>query len=453
MGPRYNGPCDEVPDEWKACESACAETACVDYWWEIFNDPCLNQLEWQAITNSPNLYVAAERVIEARALAGVSRADLFPDVDFNPSYSDTGQLFKLYLPSGFPLLQGNKGIYRVVQMQYALPLNLSYELDLWGKVRGQYESAWMTAQAQEEAYHTALLSLTTDLASAYFQLRTFDSLIELLNRTLDLRARELKLTNDQYEKGLTGLLDVSTAQAALANIESELLDLIRQRQLQENTIALLAGEPASYLCIEALSLCGLPPEVPASLPSDVLTQRPDIAQAERMMASQHRLIGVAYASFFPSIELTGTLGFLSPTFHDFLSWESRLWSMGGSLLEPIFDGGRRCANLEATCARFRQASGEYQQQVLVAFKEVEDALSNLDMQYKQSVSVAKYVDAASRAAHISRERYNKGLTNYMTVIENDSTEIDAQRTQVQLLGVRYLSTIQLIKAIGGRWSD
>lgn len=452
LGPCYLGPGDDVPDCWKGCEPGCEEVACTDYWWEVFNDPCLNALECQAIENSPNVYVAYERVIETRAMAGASRADLYPELDLAPSYSDTGMLFKIFVPGNFPVLQGNKAIFRIVQFQYILPFNLSYELDLWGKIRGQYESACMTVKAQEEAYHTTLLSLTTDLASSYFQLRALDTQIDLLERTIELRKKELELTQSRFDKGLTGYLDVTSAEGAVTNYEAQYFDTVRQRRLQENTIAVLIGESASDFCLPPNPLEGCPPPIPVGLPSEVLLQRPDIAQAERTMAAQHRLIGVAYASFFPSLDLTGTLGYLSPTFEDFLKWDSRLWSMGANAAQPLFDAGKRCSNLEATWARFREASGTYQQQVLVAFREVEDALNNLQMQSEQAGSLDAYVRASSRAAGISRSRYEKGLGNYLLVIENDSAEYDARRSQAQLLGVQYLSTVQLIKALGGCWS-
>ncbi len=454
LGPRYNPPCDCVTDDWKGPNSCCEEAPCLDYWWEVFEDEPLNALVWQAIENNPNLYVALERVVEARANAGISRADLYPELDTKPSYSDTGMLFKIYVPTGFfPGLTPSNEVFRIVQFQYLLPLNLSYEVDLWGKLRGRYESACMSAEAEQQAYHTTLLTLTTELASNYFQLRALDIQLQLLEESTSLRREGLEISQAQFEKGLKTYTDVTTATSALASMEATLYDTMRQRQIQENSIALLLGFSASEFCLEPLPLDGPPPSIPVGIPSEVLLQRPDIAQAERNMAAQHRLIGVAYASFFPSLQLTGTLGYSSPDLQDFLSWDSRLWGMGANAVEPLFDAGRRCANLEVTKARFREACGAYQQQVLVAMQEVEDALNNVALQLQQAKSLDMGADAAARAAYISRSQYEKGLGTLVGVVDSTTSALDIRLSQAQLLGVRYLSTVQLIKALGGSWNQ
>lgn len=449
LGPQYTPPEVSVPEQWKGETVEC--TPCVDYWWEVFEDETLSELIWCALENSPNLYAALEKVVEARALAGVSGADLYPQLTLNPAYSTTGELFKLFLPGTIPNGFNFPSVFRIHQMVYNLPLNLSYQLDLWGKLHSQYDAAFFTAEAQEEAFHTAQLTLTTDLASDYFLMRSLDAQIEVLEGTLASQRKGLELATDRYEKGLAIYSDVSNATYALYNSEATYQDLVRQRALQENAIAVLVGELASEFCLENNPLQYPPPPVPAGLPADILLQRPDLAELERRMAAENALIGAAYASYFPSIQLTGTLGWFSPDAHDFMSWISRFWSMGANAAETVFDGGRLNDNLLAACARFGQAEGNYQQGVVQALREVEDALNNLEMEAKQSISLETASEAATKTAQLSTSRYQNGLVNYLEVVQNEQTDLDARRTLAALLGVRYLSTVQLIKALGGSW--
>lgn len=455
VGPEYVPPAVEVPDQWKAVTTTTPqEVYTLDYWWEIFNDETLNQLEQDAIANNPNLYVAVERVIEARAMAGARKAELFPQVTLNPSYNDSASLYQFFLPPGIvlPASTTAPSVFRIHQFQYVLPVNMSYEVDLWGKIRDQYESAVMSAQAQEEAYFTTLLSLTTDLASSYYQLRSLDLQVELFQATKRELQAGYDLTKSRYDKGLVNLLDVTQAQLQLSNVDAELIDTVRQRNLQVDQIAVLLGVPPATISIANRPLQGNPPEIPAGVPLTVLMQRPDIAEAERNMAAENALVGAAYASFLPSLTLTTTLGFSSPTLHDFMSWISRLWSFGGSADQTIFDGGLKKANLQIAWARFHEASGTYQQQVLVAFKEVEDALNNLDLEAQQAASLTQSVQAATTAVSLSINRYKSGLVPYLQVVDSQRSALEAQRTLATLQGLRYLSTVQLIKALGGNWS-
>lgn len=453
LGPAYQLACVETPEEWKAAVASPTAASCVDNWWEIFEDDLLDSLEQQALENNPNLSVALEHVFEARAIAGVSRADLFPQLNLNPAYSDTGTLFKLYgIPPGLSnFIPGFLQILRVHEFQYFLPVNLSYEVDLWGKYRGLYDSAVFNSEAVVEAYRTSLLTVTSDLASHYFNMRSADAQIEILQRTRELNQNFVKLTRDRFTKGLVSNLDVASAELQLSNTEAEYYDVVRQRNLFENAIAALVGMPASDLRIEAQPLLQTPPIIPVGIPSTILEQRPDIAEAERKMASEHAQIGVAYASFFPSLSLTGSLGYNSPDLHQFLSWKSRYWEMGATSSQFLFDANRRCSNLEIAWARFREAEGSYQQVVLTAFQEVEDALTNIEFQEKQMASLGRSVQAANLTRTLSTNRYKSGLVNYLDVITSDQNELVARRNYQNILGQRYQSTIQLIKALGGSW--
>lgn len=452
VGPHYHPPCTDAPDEWKHETSQKPLPDDICFWWEIFHDPLLNSLEQQAIENNPDLFVALERVLEAWAVAGISRADLFPQLTLAPNYSDMGTLFKLSLPGNDPTLPPIiKDPFRVVLQQYNLPLNMIYELDIWGKYQSRYESAFRNTQAKIEAYHTSLLTLTSNLASSYFTLRFLDTTSNILKETIATRKKNYDLAKNRFDKGLINYSDVASAALELSNTEASYFDSLRQRGIQENIIATLLGTPAPSFCLEYMPLSDLPPEIPAGIPASILKQRPDIAQAERNMASRHALIGAAYASFFPSIELTGTLGFSSPDFKQFLTWKSRLWAMGVNIAQTVFDGGRKCSELEEAWARFEQANGEYQHSVLAAFEEVENALTNLEYQQYQLDSLSRSVNDATTLTRLSNTRYQKGLISYIEVVTNERSELTAKQNYVNILSQRYLSTIELIKALGGSW--
>lgn len=462
VGPKYYPPAPQVPLEWKneTSEQPSEPVPKFGYWWEIFQDCELNELELLAIEHNPNLFVALARIEEAWAMAGVNKADFFPQFNLNPSYLNTGQLFKIFLPgdlaknpifSTFDTALGQP--FRIHQFFYTFPVNMSYEIDLWGKYRSQYESAVYNAQAQIEDYHTILLSLTTDVANSYFQLRTLDTLIEILQQTIEVRRKGLELAQNRYSKGLINYSDVASASLEVSNTEAELDDTIRQRGLQENVLAVLIGGYASDFKFPESPLVVEPPMLPAGIPSTILQRRPDIAEAERLMAAQNAKVKAAYANMFPSLELTGTLGFSSPDFKQFFKWISRLWAIGANSAETVFDGGRKDSYLEIELARFAQASGSYQQQVLLAFREVEDALNNLEYQKKQSDSLQRAVADATKLTGISMTRYKQGVANYTTVVVNERSELDAKRGYTSVLGLRYQSTIQLIKALGGGWDS
>ncbi|MBA3957164.1 MAG: efflux transporter outer membrane subunit [Parachlamydiaceae bacterium] len=456
VGPQYHPPCVEAPQQWKNDNTAEAiqhPLPPISFWWEVFQDDVLNDLEVQAIMANPDLFIAMARVEEAWAVAGIRRADLFPKLNLNPSYSSTGILYKAFIPPGLPFGNQVPDTFRIHQMQYNLPLNMIYEVDLWGKYRSQYESAFDNAQAQEEAYQTVLLTLTSNLASSYYHVRFLDAVTQLLLDTIHARRNAYNILKTRYDKGLINFGDVANAALELTNTESEYYEVMRQRGLQENIIATLIGVPASDFEICYAPFLEIPPAIPAGIPSRVLQRRPDIAQAEREMASEHAQVNVAHASFYPDLELTGTLGFSSPVLKDFLTWKSRLWSIGANVAQTVFDAGRKTSDLEAAWARFDQASGTYQKQVLVAFQEVEDALNDLEFKAKQSESLKASVSSATQATQIASNRYKQGLVSYIDVVYNERSQIDVQRNYVGVLRERYQATIRLIKALGGCWDQ
>jgi len=452
VGPAYEPPCFSAPEEWKGTDEQ-IEAPVIENWWDVFDDTILDDLEKTALVNSPNLYIALQRVLEGRALIGFARSDLFPQVNLQPSYSDSAYLFKILGLSTLPLPIETRinPILRVHQMQYTLPFNLSYELDLWGKIRSEVDAATAGTQAEIENYHNTLLTLTTDIATDYFLLRSLDAEIDFLKKTVEVQKNSYQLTLSRHEKGLVNYLDVTESLATLAQTEANLDETIRQRGVQENAIAALLGLHATCFTIEHNPLVSLPPQVPAGLPCAVLLRRPDIAKLEREAAADHALINVVYATFFPSFTLTGTLGFLSPDFRDFLSWKSRLWAMGANVSQTIFDAGKRCSALELAYANFRAASANYQQGVITALQEVEDALNNLQWQNKQVANLEVAANASEKAVTLSEHRYKAGLVNYLEVDTNQRNALQAESAYINALGQYYLSTVSLIKAIGGGW--
>lgn len=453
LGPDYSAPYVQTPELWKSPDEAIPPPD-VEFWWEVFENEELNCLEKYALDNNPSLFTALERVIAARALAGVSRADLFPQLNLNPSYNNTMYLTKFQIPAQDVLgTTAGSQVFRIHQLTYMLPLDLSYQLDLWGTFLGQYKSAVFTAQAQAEAYRVAILTLTSDLATAYFQLRSLDAQVDLLETTIRVRKDAYEVNKARWDGGLVNFTDVSRAALEYTNAKAQYDDARRLRNIQENQIATLMGIPASLFDLPHVALKEPPPEVPAGLPSMVLLRRPDIAQAEREMASQHALIGVAYAAFLPQITLTGTLGFQSPDLKNFLSWKSRLWAIGVGIAQSVFDGGRNLSNLDATWAQYRETVGNYQNQVLIAFQEVENSLSDIEWQASQYQNLQQSVESAKITTVLSTDRYNKGLVNYLDVVDSERAELEVEIQAINVLGLRYLSTIQLIKAIGGGWGN
>lgn len=449
VGPSYDPPCVETPEQWKGPHQEVVLSVDPARWWDLFNDPTLDCLERQAEASNPDLVTIAFRIEEAKANAAIVRSDLFPQLGLNPGFTNTGTLFKLFLPPGAPPSFTSVDKYRIHQQVFAFPLNLNYELDLFGKNQSRYDSAFYAEQAQEDSYFAALLNLQTSLAGAYFNLRSLDASIDLLKRTIVLREQDVHLSERRYQLGLVSALDVENYRQILIQSQIDLVDNERLRSLQENQIALFVGIPASIFALPFNPLRESPPPIPAGIPSEVLLKRPDLAQAERNMASQHALINAAYASYFPSFSLTGGIGFISPDFKSFMDNFSRYWNLGVQANQTVFDGGRIPSNVDLSWARFFQASSEYQSLVLKAFKEVEDHLTELDAESKQVKNVEALLETTRKAAKLSKQRYEGGLTNNFEYVTNERTVLNAELQLSTLQSLQYNSTVNLIRSMGG----
>lgn len=444
VGPEYRAPDVTVPMAWKngPIEEAGAD-CCVEHWWEIFNDSQLSQLEEQALSNNRNLYIAWERIQEARALIGIAKANLYPQVNISPAYTNTEMLIETYSPP--------KSIFRAHEFYYFLPTLLSYEVDLWGAIKDGYVSAIYGWQAQINAYEAAMLSLTSNLATVYFQLRAADTQIDLLLGTLKARQKALEINTSRYEEHITYYASVTLAAEEVEQVSTQYYEMVRQRAVLENQMAVLIGMPASCFCFPYSPLEGLPAAVPSGIPSDVMLRRPDIAEAERRMRSQNALVKRAYAQFFPSLTLTVAGGFESPILKDFLRWIGRYWQLGASGNQMVFDGYLTESQLKRQIAIFKEMCGEYQQRALIAFEEVESALSSIEYYAKQFDSTASAVQWSQKTYQLFLDRYISGLTTYINVVDAERDLLAAQMALNSLRGYRYTTTIQLIKALGGGW--
>lgn len=444
-------------------------------WWEIFEDPVLNELEEHALTSSYTLWAALTKVIEARAQARINFAPLLPGINFTPSFTRTGSLFQnplagigtgLGSPAGLLSSSGGNaagavgnqttselsaGDFRFVQTQYLVPLTLNYEIDLWGQLNNAYYASLIRAQAASQAYLSVLLSLTADVASTYFQMRSFDTQQQVIQNNIRVRQDALNISQARFDAGLVTYLDVSRAKVEVAKAYADSADIYRLRGLQEDILATLVGVPAPVFAIAYHPLHIAPPVVPTGLPSELLCRRPDISEAERNLAASYRDIGVAYANFYPSLNLNAAYGFESPFTHQLFSWRSRFWDIGLNLFQTVFDAGRNQANFDYYRARWTESMANYQQKVLTAFQEVQDALVNLQGFAHRGVDIKAAVDAARITLELANMRYTRGLINYLDVVDAERQLLETEQTLASILGNRYISTVMLIKALGGGW--
>ena len=444
----YVPPVFIAPEEWKEphIESGCPLR---DAWWEMFNDPVLNDLEEQALEANQQLLTAFYRVLETRDLAQSAAGRLWPKVVLNPSYSNSIQLAEI---GPVPQFLTTPIFYREHLQQYNVPLTLQYEVDLWHKLWYNEEAALSTAEASTEAWKAVYLSLTASVASQYFQIRTLDGEYDYLSKTLISRKGSLDILTERFDAGLINEEDVARAQVEWANAKAEIANTLRQRENFVNTLAVLLGVPASTFCLELNPLAGTPPAVPAGLPSTMLKSRPDIAEAERRVSARFADIGFFRADLFPSISLTAALGFASPDFGKLFEWISRLWSLGANVSQTVFDAGINVSNLEAAKARHGQAVAEYYQKVLVAFQEVESALNSKRLRREQLEALDASVASGNRLMFLSSDRYEHGLTTYLDVVDAERSLLETQRVAIQVRGLEFEATIDLIKALGGSFS-
>jgi multidrug efflux system outer membrane protein len=450
VGPDYKKPEIKTPasfkekltvtGKWKIAEPR--DSLDKGRWWEIFGDKTLNQLVIKAEKQNPQLQAAAARLEQARALSRLPKTEWVPNVQPSPSY----RRFQDSTQSPMAFITAPVNMWRV-------PFDLSYEIDLWGRVRRGFESARADAQAAAAAQKTALLSLQSDIVQTYIMIRALEEELALLDRTIQLRKEALSLISSRVQAGATNSLAQAQAETELASTQAEAFGLRRRLSEFEHALAILVGEfPANFNLSKGSFNAIKAVRVPPGLPSELLERRPDVAQAERAMAAKSAQIGVAKAAFFPEVRLTGSVGFESEDIANLLTWSSRTWSWGPSITFPIFKYGRNQSNLERARAAYEEAVANYRSQILVAFKEVEDALSGLRYLYAQEQAQSEAAAAAKRAAELARNRYTLGQTSYLEVVDAERTALLSERALLQIKGAHKLASVQLIKALGGSWT-
>lgn len=412
-------------------------------WWEGYNDPCLNELMQQAIESNYDLAIAAERVLQARALAGISCSRLFPQLHLDPSISRESARAIL---DDFGL--GDKTV-RIEQRQYSFPFDLSYEVDLWGKYRNLCGAARKRFFASEYNRLAVYLTMTAETASLYFYLRTLDEEIHYLKQAVAVRTDYRDINVERLKRGIDSEIDVTRANLDLNLAESELEDALRLRGIAENGLALLLGYPACSFSLPSgpfpqCNLCPAP-----DLPSTLIARRPDIQEKIQQSLAALDEIGAARADFFPQFTLTGSTGLISPYFTDWFSWSSRFYSAIVSATQVLFDGGRLYSNLELKNAEYRERLLSYHKQVTLAFKEVEDALNDMYYRRRQTTAQEQAVLYAQDTSHLARQQYDCGLINYLLVADAEKTQLNTRRNFIRLQGSLFQSSVLLAKALGG----
>ena len=419
-------------------------------WYAVFHDPKLNELEAEAQASNQTLRAAVAKVSEARAVARQAEANFFPTLDFE----GTGSRQRTSPNNGQIEAQSNgQGRPYTFNSATVVPFDLSYEVDLWGKIRRAFEASGDQAQASLADYENVLLTLKADVATNYFAVRTADSQIDVQRRTIKSFQDALNLTNSRFQGGISTQLDVEQAQATLSAAQAQLATLKQNRAQFEHAVAVLVGKPPESFSLHYHPLDTPLPAIPAGLPSDLLERRPDVAAAERRVAAQNAQIGVAISAWFPSVHLTGQTGFDSGDLGLLFNWESRIWSYGPNIQFPIFEGGQINANIKQQIASYEENVAYYRQSVLVAFQDVEDSLSALRYLSQQAKAENQAFDSYKKALDLTNARYTTGLVSYFDVIQAQGLALDAEQLTVQIEGNRIGTTVRLIKALGGGWAD
>jgi multidrug efflux system outer membrane protein len=411
-------------------------------WWTIFNDGELNQLEAEANAANQQLKAATARFAQAREEMNIARSGLFPHLSVDPEYSRARN------SANHP--GGVRGPGASVS-EYRIPFDLSYEVDLWGRVRRDIEAGRAEQQASAADLENIRLSIQAEVAGNYFTLRALDSEIALLKTNIEVFRKSLGLTRNRQAGGIATDLDVSQAETVLKNAEAELPAAVLQRQKIQHALALLTGKIASGFTMADRSLDLAAPEIPPGVPSELLERRPDISAAERRMAAANARIGVAKAAFFPTIRLDGLAGLESISAGNLFSGSSRVWAVGPSVHLPIFEGGRLRADLRRTESAYEESIANYRQDVLSAFSEVEDNLSGQRLLAAQLDAKREALDAARRTLRIAENRYKAGLVTYLEVATAQNEALTRERDVARLSGERLVTTVALIKSLGGGW--
>jgi outer membrane protein, multidrug efflux system len=422
-------------------------------WWELFGDPELNRLETLAVTNNQQLAAAYANIQQARALVKVAGADFFPQLSANPSYSRQ----RISANQSRGAASSSHGATFNV---FNVPGDASWELDLWGRVRREVESARARMTASLDDHESSKLAIQAEVAIDYFTLRSLDAQDKVLQETVIAYRRSLELTQNRRKGGIATDLDVSQAETQLASTEAQIPAVQLQRASILHALAVLCGQAAPTFEVsvtqEALAAArrafDAGPGIPVSVPSELLEHRPDIATSERLMAAANADVGLAYAAFYPRVMLNASGGFLSVDASTLFNWESRAWSFGPSVSLPLFTGGRNRAQLAAARAAYDATVANYRQTVLSAFQDVEDQLAAQRLLAKQYEKESAALKSSRRTVEISLTKYKGGVITYLEVAIAQSSSLAHEQTVIQLSAQRLSAAVSLVKALGAGWT-
>lgn len=443
--PHYTPQYVDLPEEWRF-DSDESSTLCNARWWEQFNDPVLDELIWRALSNNQDLKIAISRVFEYYALLGVADSALYPAINGNvtPSRNRASSVTPLGLPAA-----ANKPFNN-----YQAYLNLSWELDFWGRVRSASEAAYADLLGQVEARRAVVLTVVSSVANAYINLRGLDGQLEVARRTLQSRKDSLKLAKDRFQLGETSELEVVQAEAELEIAAIRELEFELAIPQQENLISVLLGEnPHEILRGSFLEEFNYPPVIPAGIPADLLTRRPDIVEAEEQLIALNARITQARALFFPQMTLTGNYGSQSAALSHFLTSPAQIWQYGLNAVQMIFDAGKVSYQVQAVQEARDQALFNYRQVILTAFREVNDALVQCQMNQKLLKEHETQVRVLQRYVDLARWRYLEGEVDYLNVLDAERSLFNSQLDLIQSQANNYNAVVALYSALGGGWVD
>jgi NodT family efflux transporter outer membrane factor (OMF) lipoprotein len=417
-------------------------------WWTVFGDDTLNTLELRALRDNPGVLASAQRLLQAQAQLGVTRAGQAPNVSVGASAANsrTSAETPTGIAFGHRAISGN---------EYSYGASMSWELDLWGRVRRVVEAADAQALAAQYDRDGVLLMLSSQVATAYWQLRGLDTELAILRDALATRTEAQQLVEARFNAGLTNELDVSRARVERANAEADLHDVQRQRNLVEHGLSVLVGVSPSVPLLAAAPSARMPqpPALPVGLPASVLGQRPDLAASVAGLRAANAQVGVAEGAFYPSVSLTGRFGFASESLGNLAKADARQFSVGPLALSlPVFDGGRNRSNLALSKARYEEAVANHEGRLLTALREVEDALSDVQQRQQQGAVQEQARQAADRALLVAQARYERGVSTYLDVTDAQRSALTADRAGAQIATQRLLASVAVARALGGGWT-
>jgi NodT family efflux transporter outer membrane factor (OMF) lipoprotein len=452
VGPKYQKATVDTPPAYKESQgwkvAQPSDSALKGKWWEIFNDAELNALEEKVVVSNQNIASAAAAYFAARDQVKEARSQLFPTVTVGPSITNSRQPANV-TQSTTTGAKPSSGI----STAYLLPVDATWQPDLWGRVRNTISAAAFGAQVSAADLENTKLTVESEVAVDYFQLRGQDSLKQLLDSTVVAYQESLDLTKALYETGIDSDESVAQAETQLEATQALDTNLGILRAQYEHAIALLTGQPASTFSIPVEPLKTQPPPIPTGIPSELLERRPDVAASERSMAQANAQIGIATAAFYPTVTLSGGVGLSSTSFTSWFTWPSRFWSVGASLTETIFDAGLRRATVEQFRSQYDETVANYRQTVLTGFQQVEDNLATLRILQTEIQQQDTAIKSAQRGLTLATDRYRLGIDPYLNVITAQTTLLSNEQTATDLRTQQMNASVQLIEALGGGWNQ